>query len=146
MTSGSSGKHKVVKAQSQIPTPPTPGSTPQLQKISHKGVAVAAAKSLQSCLTLCDPIDGSPPGSSVPEILQARVLEWVETRKLLLPFLHISCGRCRASPVPALWAWFVTWHRGIYQGPHLGPKVILLCVHALLLFSREWWLHRRATV
>ena len=37
----------------------------------------AAAKSLQSCPTLCDPIDGSPPGSSVPEILQARILEWV---------------------------------------------------------------------
>jgi len=37
----------------------------------------AAAKSLQSCPTLCDPIDGSPPGSSVPGILQARVLEWV---------------------------------------------------------------------
>ena len=36
----------------------------------------AAAKSLQSCLTLCDPIDGSPPGSSVPGILQARTLEW----------------------------------------------------------------------
>ena len=37
----------------------------------------AAAKSLQSCPTLCDPIDGSPPGSSVPGILQARTLEWV---------------------------------------------------------------------
>ena len=37
----------------------------------------AAAKSLQSCLTLCDPIDGSPPGSTVPGILQARTLEWV---------------------------------------------------------------------
>ena len=36
-----------------------------------------AAKSLQSCPTLCDPIDGSPPGSSVPGILQARILEWV---------------------------------------------------------------------
>ena len=36
-----------------------------------------AAKSLQSCLTLCDPIDGSPPGSSTPGILQARTLEWV---------------------------------------------------------------------
>ena len=35
-------------------------------------VAAAAAKSLQSCVTLCDPIDGSPPGSAVPEILQAR--------------------------------------------------------------------------
>ena len=37
----------------------------------------AAAKSLQSCLTLCDPIDGSPPGSPDPGILQARTLEWV---------------------------------------------------------------------
>ena len=37
----------------------------------------AAAKSLQSCPTLCDPIDGSPPGSPVPGILQARILEWV---------------------------------------------------------------------
>ena len=36
-----------------------------------------AAKSLQSCLTLCNPIDGSPPGSPVPGILQARTLEWV---------------------------------------------------------------------
>ena len=36
-----------------------------------------AAKLLQSCLTLCDPIDGSPPGSTVPGILQARTLEWV---------------------------------------------------------------------
>ena len=39
--------------------------------------AAAAAKSLQSCPTLCDPIDGSPPGSPVPGILQARILEWV---------------------------------------------------------------------
>ena len=39
--------------------------------------AAAAAKSPQSCLILCDPIDGSPPGSPVPGILQARTLEWV---------------------------------------------------------------------
>ena len=38
---------------------------------------IAAAKLLQSCPTLCDPIDGSPPGSPVPGILQARTLEWV---------------------------------------------------------------------
>ena len=37
----------------------------------------AAAKSLQSCLTLCNPIDGSPPGSPIPGILKARILEWV---------------------------------------------------------------------
>ena len=40
-------------------------------------IAAAAAKSLHSCLTLCNPIDGSPPGSPVPGILQARTLEWV---------------------------------------------------------------------
>jgi len=39
--------------------------------------AAAAAKSLQSCPTLCEPIDGSPPGSPIPGILQARTLEWV---------------------------------------------------------------------
>ena len=39
--------------------------------------AAVAAKSLQLCPTLCDPIDGSPPGSPVPGILQARTLEWV---------------------------------------------------------------------
>ena len=40
-------------------------------------IIMLAAKSLQSCPTLCDPIDGSPPGSPVPGILQARTLEWV---------------------------------------------------------------------
>ena len=42
-----------------------------------QAAAAAAAKSLQSCPTLCDPIDGSPPGSPFPGILQARTLEWV---------------------------------------------------------------------
>ena len=41
-----------------------------------EAAAAAAAKSLQSCPTLCDPIDGSPPGSPIPGILQAGVLEW----------------------------------------------------------------------
>ena len=46
--------------------------------LSHQvAAAAAAAKSLQSCPTLCSPIDGSPPGSAVPGILQARTLEWV---------------------------------------------------------------------
>ena len=45
-------------------------------KTTHTSSA-AAAKSLQSCPTLCNPIDGSPPGSPVPGILQARTLEWV---------------------------------------------------------------------
>ena len=69
-----------------------PGSIPVLKSQGHLrhpvvpcrlaadvalNTAAAAAKSLQSCPTLCDPIDGSPPGSPVPGILQARVLEWL---------------------------------------------------------------------
>ena len=59
---------------------PLPGSLPDpgIEPESAAAPALAvAAKSLQSCLTLCDPIDGSLPGSPVPGILQARTLEWV---------------------------------------------------------------------
>ena len=59
----------------QLPRPPKlPGA--EISSSKH-AAATAAAKSLQSCPTLCDPIDGSPPGSPVPGILQARALEWV---------------------------------------------------------------------
>ena len=59
--------------------------------------AAAAAKLLQSCLTLCDPIDGSPPSSSVPGILQARILEWVaisfsKTRLSTEELMLLNCG------------------------------------------------------
>ena len=74
--------------------------------------AAAAAKSLQSCLTLCDPIDGSPPGFPVPGILQVRTLEWVaisfsntpvqnkKLKKNTVPLLYVehsvgtNCLRC----------------------------------------------------
>ena len=59
--------------------------------------AAAAAKSLQSCPTLCDPIDGSPPGSSVPGILQARILEWVAI------FFSNACMHAKSlQPCPTL--------------------------------------------
>ena len=51
--------------------------TPLLKVLTPLAAAAAAAKSLQSGPTLCDPIDGSPPGSPIPGILQARTLEWV---------------------------------------------------------------------
>ena len=56
--------------------------------------AAAAAKSLQSCPTLCDPIDASPPGSLVPGILQARTLEWVA--------ISFSNNKCIFSPNASL--------------------------------------------
>ena len=71
------------------PVPAMPGgrrASPGWQELTHHmtvpspnytPAAAAAAKSLQSCPTLCDPLDGSPPGSAIPGILQARTLEWV---------------------------------------------------------------------
>ena len=55
--------------------------------------AAAVAKSLQSCPTLCDPIDGSPLGSPVPGILQARTLEWVAISLDTLKLLERNTGR-----------------------------------------------------
>ena len=60
-----------------IPPPLTNPFHPQRNLSSESHAAAAAAKSFQSCPTLCYPIDGSPPGSTVPGILQARTLEWV---------------------------------------------------------------------
>ena len=61
-----------------MPLPGTYGQdyTPTVVWHTRELQAAAAAKSLQSCPTLCDPIDSSPPDSPVPGILQARVLEW----------------------------------------------------------------------
>ena len=67
--------------------------------------AAAAAKSLQPCPTLCDPIDGSPPGSPVPGTLQARALEWVAIAfpnacmpATLLQLRPTLCDRMDRSP------------------------------------------------
>ena len=59
------------------PSKSTLGLKPLWVLSNSLGCRAAAAESLQSRLTLCDPIDGSPPGSPVPGILQARTLEWV---------------------------------------------------------------------
>ena len=65
--------------------------------------AAAAAKLLQSCPTLCDPIDGSPPGSPIPGILQARILEWVAISssnawKWKVKMKLLSCVQLFATP------------------------------------------------
>ena len=56
---------------------PTSAGSWKMQESSRKTAAAAAAKSLQSYPTLCDLIDGNPPGSPIPGILQARILKWV---------------------------------------------------------------------
>ena len=63
-------------------------------------VAAAAAKSLQSCLTLWDPIDGSPPGSPIPEILQARTLEWVA-----ISFSNAWKWNVKVKSLSCVWLW-----------------------------------------
>ena len=61
----------------EIKWPTSAGSLKKQESSRKTSAAAAAAKSLQSCPTLCDAIDGSPPGSAIPGILQARTLEWV---------------------------------------------------------------------
>ena len=59
----------------------------KFKSLAYAAAAAVAAKSLQSCTTLCDPIDGSPPGSSVHGIFQARALEWSA-----IAFSTLACG------------------------------------------------------
>ena len=73
--------------------------------------AAAAAKSLQSCLTLCNPIDGSPPGSPVPGILQARTLEWVA-----ISFSNAWKWKVKAKSVSPVRLFATPWTTA-YQAP-----------------------------
>ena len=71
----------------------------------------AAAKSLQSCLTLCDPIDSSPLGSSVPGILQARILEWVA-----ISFSNAWKWKVKVKSLSRVWLLATPW-TAAYQAP-----------------------------
>ena len=81
-----------------IPVVLTDGKSMEGLSISPtKSAAAAAAKSPQSCPTLCDPIDGSPPGSPIPGILQARILEWVAISFSRVAPNHCSNQKCTHS-------------------------------------------------
>jgi len=73
--------------------------------------AAAAAKLLQLCLTLCDPIDGRPPGSAIPGILQARVLEWVA-----ISFSNAWNWKVKVKSLSRVWL-FSTPQTAAYQAP-----------------------------
>ena len=79
--------------------------------ISTAAAAAAAAKSLQSCLTPCDPIDGSPPGSPVPGILQARTLEWVA-----ISFSNAGKWKVKVNSLSRVWLFATPW-TAAYQAP-----------------------------
>ena len=75
----------------------------------------AAAKSLQSCPTLCDPTDGSPPGSSVPGILQARTLEWVA-----IAFSNAWKWKVKEKSLSRVWLSATPWTAAHQAPPSVG--------------------------
>ena len=92
---------------SGLPCPP-PGNLPNP---GIEPAAAATAKSLQSCLTLCDPIDGSQPGSPVPGILQARTLGWVA-----ISFSNAWKWKVKVKSLSRVWLCATPWTTA-YQGP-----------------------------
>ena len=77
--------------------------------------AAAAAKSLQSCPTLCDPIDGSPRGSPVPGILQARTLEWVA-----ISFFSAGKWKVKVKSLSRVWLLATPWTAAYQAPPSMG--------------------------
>ena len=77
--------------------------------------AAAAAKSLQSCLTLCDPRDGSPSGPAVPGILQARTLEWVA-----ISSSNAWKWKVKVKPLSHIWLFGTPWTAAYQAPPSMG--------------------------
>ena len=75
----------------------------------------ATAKSLQSCPTLCDPIDGSPPGCPIPGILQARTLEWVA-----IPFSNACKWKVKVKSLSRVWLLVIPWTAAHLAPPSMG--------------------------
>ena len=77
--------------------------------------SIAAAKSLQSCPTLCNPIDGSPPGSPIPGILQARTLEWVA-----ISFSNAWKWKVKVKSLSHVWRVVTPWTAAHQAPPSMG--------------------------
>ena len=93
----------------------------------HFAAAAAAAKSLQLCPTLCDPIDDSPPGSPIPGIIQARTLEWVAIAFSHPHFIDEKLG----------FRWFAQNHRtSKLKSQNLNPEPPTLNIYALNYCAR----------
>ena len=84
---------------------------PQNRICSLNHPQLLTAKSLQSCPTLCDPTDGSPPGSPVPGILQARTLEWVA-----ISFSNVWKWKVKVKSLSGVWPSAIPW-TAAYQAP-----------------------------
>ena len=77
--------------------------------------AAVAVKSLQSCPTLCDPRDGSPPGSAIPGILQARTLEWVA-----ISFSSAWKWKVKVKSLSRVWLLVTSWTAAYQVPPSMG--------------------------
>ena len=102
-------KHKKI----MIKTNKTEGLTLSETKSYYK--AAAAAKSLQSCPNLCDPIDSSPPDSPVPGILQARTLEWVASS-----FSNAGKWKVKVKSLSRVWLLATLWTAAYQAPPSMG--------------------------
>ena len=107
--------------------------------------AAAAAKSPQSCPTLCDPIDGSPPGSPVPGILQARTLEWVAGWRLIWLGLIFSPDYTRIMDLGEEYHWVRCFYHHIVEGGcHISWSITNgLQVDSLVAVASAPFLHYR---
>ena len=93
---------------------------------------VPAAKSLQSCPTPCDPIDGRPPGSPVPGILQARTLEWVA-----ISFSNVWKWKVRVKSLSCVLLLATPW-TAAYQAPIHGVFQARVLEWGAIAFSKEY--------
>ena len=83
--------------------------------LSYRNAAAAAAKSLQSCLTLCNPIDRSPPGSPISGILQARTLQWVA-----ISFSNAWKWKVKVKSLSRVWLFATPWATAFQASPSMG--------------------------
>ena len=106
--------------------------------------AAAAAKSLQSCPTLCDPIDGSPPGSPIAGILKARTLEWVA-----ISFSSAWKWKVKVKSLSRVWLFAIPWTEAYQAPPSIGFSRqeywsgVPLPSADLSLTSRKSWIQKK---
>ena len=94
-------------------TPKLPHSV--MWETTRRLMTAAAAKSLQSCPTLCDPMDGSPPGSPIPEVLQARTLQWVA-----ISFSNAWNWKVKVKSLSHVWLFMTPWTAAHQAPPSMG--------------------------
>ena len=98
-----------------ITTTPATSTTTVIRAATTAASAAAAAKLRQSCPTLCDPRDGSPPGSRVPGILQARTWEWVA-----ISFSNASKWKVKVKSLSRVWLFPTPWTVAYQAPPSMG--------------------------